>query len=701
MKKIISIICLLGSIALFQGCKDYLEPEVKTDIFLANFGNSPTEATLLLNQAYVEVRDEFVLGSGYGQHFATDFSVANPATTLARSLVARMSYDATDSDVFGYWSAHYKAVSRPNLIIERATTNTAKGDISAADKIQWARIDGEARFLRAIVYFNLVRMFRNAPIIEKFFTTFSDIADVSNSPGDKMKEQEAKLYDFIIADLTKANAQLPESPVRGTAGKFAAQALLAKVHLTRATIAKYRDKTGDGKADYEAALTNLNTVINSKQYALKTYFPDNFIRDKQHTGNNEALFMLEYNELDNIPSNSRVGVRNGFPSNNTGSNVEVGGGVLPNDTQMPNDFGWSVFDFNSPGDIVRRFWTFEEAEFRSFNVNGVAGLQNSAADCPTGENCEIFLKTVEPYPFTRPYWFETVNDANVFRFNPGAADVITEVGGKTSFSIIWGNNSPTAQSGMRNVKFRRNPITQPNYTLNTYDGDLPVIRYAEVLLMYAEVVNELVGSTTAPAGNTLTATAAVNLLRDRARNFAYYPNMTVDTRIIPTGPYKATYGDIFKRQAKVGSNPAPALTANAADTLAKYYNEICAFKGLRETPAAADIRSFKNFPATANYVPDFPTTLTQDQFREQLLDERWRELAGEQNQRWYDLTRYGILVSRVQQYKTLVNPLTKRSLALSPFGTQVLQSPNPKFEYFPIPRTEIDRNNKLFQNAGF
>ncbi len=701
MKKILSIIFFLGSIALFQGCKDFLEPEVKTDIFLANFGNTPVEANLLLNQAYAGVRDESVSGIGFSQLFTTDYSTATVATTLARSAIARMSYDATEGDVFNIWTAHYKAVSVPNLIIEKASFNSTKSEISAADKAQWERIDGEARFLRAFAYFNLVRFYRNAPIIEKFFTTFADIANVSNAPSDKMKEQEAILYDFIVGDLTKASVQLADNVERGRASKAAAQTLLAKVFLNRATIAKYRDKTGDGKADYEAALTNLNAVINSKKHALKTYFPDNFIRDKQYTGNNEAIFMLEFNELDNAPSNSRVGSRGGFPSNNTGSNVEVGAAPLASDALIPNDFGWSVFDLNSPGDIVRRFWTFEDAEFRSYNVNGVAGLQNTAADCPNGENCEILLRTNEPYQFTRPYWLEIVNDANAFRNNPGAGDVTTETGGKTSFSIIWGNNSLTAQPSMRMAKYRRNPVTQPNYTLPTWDADLPVMRYAEVLLMYAEVVNELVGPTTVPAGNTLTALAAVNQIRDRARNFVYYPNMTVDTRIIPTGPYKATYGDIFKRQAKVGSTPAPATTANAADTLTKYYNEICAFKGLREAPPAADIRSFKSFPATANYVPDFSNTLTKDQFRDELLDERWRELAGEQTLRWHDLTRYGILVSRIQQNKTLINPLTKRSLALSPFGTQVLLNPNPKFEYLPIPRTEIDRNNKLFQNAGF
>jgi hypothetical protein len=698
MKKLLLLIILLGFTVFNQSCKDYLEPEVKTDIFLNNYGNTPAEANLLLNQAYVDLRDDNLTGSIFWANFTTDYSVPPAGTSLARSLIARLSYDATEGDIFNIWTAHYKAVSRPNFLIEKADANIANSTTSATDKTAWAKISGEARFLRAFSYFNLVRLFRNAPLIDKFFTSFDQINNVSNASGDKMKEQESKLYDFVIADLTKAIEQLGDSPERGRASKGAAQTLLAKVLLTRASIAKHRDKTGDGKADYEAALTQLNAVINGKRYNLKTYYPDNFIRDKQYTGNNEAIFMLEFNELDN--SGIRTGVNTGF-LNNSNSNVELGTLAGANGGQQATDFGWSVFDLNSPGDIVRRFWTFEEGEFRSYNVNGVAGFQNTAADCPNGENCEIFLRTREPYPFTRPYWFEVVNDPNAFRFNPITADVVTATGGQTSFSIIWGDGALNAQPGVRLVKYRRNPVTQPNYTVSTWDADLPILRYAEVLLMYAEVVNELVGPNTAPTGNPLTARAAVNLIRDRARNFVYYLNLTVDSRIIATGPYKATYGDIFSRQAKVGSNPAPAKTANAADSLSKYYNEICAFRGLRETPAAPDIRNFKSFPATVNFVPDFAATLTQDQFREELLDERWRELAGEQNLRWYDLTRYGRLVARVSEHKNKVNPLTNRALTTTPYGTSVLPAPNPKFEYLPIPKSEIDRNPNLKQNVGF
>lgn len=149
----------------------------------------------------------------------------------------------------------------------------------------------------------------------------------------------------------------------------------------------------------------------------------------------------------------------------------------------------------------------------------------------------------------------------------------------------------------------------------------------------------------------------------------------------------------------MGTNPA--TTATATDTLAKYYFQISTFRGLREVPPAPQIRNYKEFPQTASYVPDFPSTMSQVSFREELLDERWRELAGELNLRWFDLTRYGRFVSRMQQYKTLVNPLTARSLTLTPMGTAVLPAPNPRYEYLPIPLSEINQNPNLKQNAGF
>jgi hypothetical protein len=708
MKDLLKII--FGAVILLQipSCKKFTIAEIKTEIDLSNFGKSPAEASLLLGQAYNELRNNNITGSQYYRAFTTDYNVPATGTTFAQSAIARMSYDASDGEVLSIWTDHYKAISRPNLIIERALEFGKGPGVSSADSANWSKVEGEARFLRAFLYFNLVRLYRNVPIIDKFFTELSQIEQVANLPAGQMKEQEGKVYEFIIKDLSMAAQMLPVAPERGRAGRFAALAYLGKVHLNRATIAKHRDMSGDGGDDYRSAVAAFQQVISSGQYALKTYYPDNFIRDRQYAGNREFIFTVEFEALDG--GQGRFGENSGF-INNAGAVQDIIGALAgANGASVANDFGWSVFDHNSPGDLVRRFWTFEDGDFRSFETNGVTGLQNTVTDCPNGGLCEIYIRTREPYQFTRPYWFEAVNNANSFRYRPATVDIITGPGVNNRwFSNVWGdgnaNNTPTMQL----VKFRRNPLTQPNYTSAIYDADIPIMRYAEVLLMYAEAGNELGGPSIAPIGGSLTPVAAVNLVRDRARNFVFYPTLTVNSKIIEDKSYTRTYADIFRRVptsnvvyslTPAGNNPVLTL-AQATDTMTKYFNQICAFRGIREVPASPIIRNFKEFPATAGFVPDFSTSLSQTQFRNDLLDERWRELAGEQNCRWYDLTRYGQLITRITAIKTQLNPLTNRTLATTQYGNSVLTNPNPRFQYLPIPLQEIERNNNLKQNEGF
>ncbi|MCB0631581.1 MAG: RagB/SusD family nutrient uptake outer membrane protein [Saprospiraceae bacterium] len=694
MKKILSITILFALLLVSQSCRDFLVPDIESEIELDGFGSTPEEVNFILTQAYSELRNDDITGNIYWRRFSTDYAVPPAGTSLAQSNIARMSYDANDGEVFDIWQAHYQAISRPNLVIEKAVN--AQLDPEPGTESEWKRMEGEARFIRAFLYFNLVRLYRNAPLIDKFIKTFDDIDAVANLSGDRMDEQESLLYDFIINDLNIAVDLLADNVDQGRAGKAAAQTLLGHVYLTRATNQKYRDARGDGAADFQNAVNQLGAVIAGGKYGLKQYFPDNFIRDKQHTGTEEAIFTLEFSELDN--AGMRVGDANGF-LNNSGSSVELGTSNGANGGKLANDFGFSVFDLNSPGDIVRRFWTFEEGEFVSIDASGNGKYENGANVCPDGSGCEIFLRTREPFPWTRPYWFEIVDDPNAFRHDPSAADITVDENGNPAFAIIWADNNPNNLPGVRLVKYRRNPITQSNFTTSTYDADLAIYRYAAVLLMYAEATNELVGSEAVPTGGSLTALEAVNQVRDRARNFVYYPDLSVDRRIIDEGPYAATYGDVYSRVPQLGTNPPN--TVNADSIISKYYFEISAFRGLREVPPTPEIRNFKEFPESKNFVPDFPSDMSQVEFREELLDERWRELAGELNMRWFDLTRYGRLTDRIQEYQQLINPMTNRNLLTTPFGEQVLQIPDKKFEYLPIPKSEIDRNANLKQNAGF
>ena len=121
-------------------------------------------------------------------------------------------------------------------------------DINVPDK---ERYIGEAKFLRAYFYWNLLRVFGGVPKIDKVLTSQADIelASIRASADD--------IYAFIELDLREAIAKLPTTITNGERGrvsKFAAQAFLAKELM-------YQKKWGQSKS-------LCDEIINSNQFSL-------------------------------------------------------------------------------------------------------------------------------------------------------------------------------------------------------------------------------------------------------------------------------------------------------------------------------------------------------------------------------------------------------------------------------------------------
>ncbi len=119
-----------------------------------------------------------------------------------------------------FWNDHYQGIFRANTLISKLPAT----QMDAALK---ARFEAEAKALRAVYYFNLVRLFRNIPLLLEPLTA-TNMYDVAQAPP-------ADIYTQIEKDLTEAIAVLPPTVALTTeAGRFtkgAAQALLGKVYL--------------------------------------------------------------------------------------------------------------------------------------------------------------------------------------------------------------------------------------------------------------------------------------------------------------------------------------------------------------------------------------------------------------------------------------------------------------------------------------
>ncbi len=119
-----------------------------------------------------------------------------------------------------FWNDHYQGIFRANLLLARLPDI----DMDAALK---SRFVAESKALRAIYYFNLVRMFKNIPLLLEPLTT-ANMYEVTQAPP-------ADIYTQMEKDLNEAIPNLPTSVVPATeAGRMtkgAAQAMLGKVYL--------------------------------------------------------------------------------------------------------------------------------------------------------------------------------------------------------------------------------------------------------------------------------------------------------------------------------------------------------------------------------------------------------------------------------------------------------------------------------------
>lgn len=186
-----------------------------------------------------------------------------------------------------HWAALYEPISRANIMLE------AIEHVSFSDNSLKTQYIAEVKFLRALMYYNLVKEFGGVPLITERLTGLDEIAakTLRSSPGD--------VYAQIVTDLKDAAASdLPEvQPVaeKGRVSLQAVNALLGKVYLTMGLT------LDDGKKNEH--LENAKSALLAC-YNMKTFnklsdisFPDVFDVTKKHT-NPEIIFQIVYKQGD-------------------------------------------------------------------------------------------------------------------------------------------------------------------------------------------------------------------------------------------------------------------------------------------------------------------------------------------------------------------------------------------------------------------
>jgi hypothetical protein len=265
-------IIILCALSLGSCSKEFLDVVPEDILTSANFFQTESDFQQALVATYASMQtlgdlNSFVMGemrsdnTHYDINRAADASIA----TIARIGVADFLDDDGNGVTNSKYNGSYIGISRANAILDRITDV----EMDAAAKEQ---IIAEAKFLRALFYFELVRYYGGVPL---------HIHEVKNAEEARLPRATVdEVYEVIINDATEAADVLPvEAAKLGRASKGAAKMLLAYVYMTR--------------KDYAAAETVLTDITGYGYQLLSDY---RSIFDPTNKNNDELIFEVQYLE---------------------------------------------------------------------------------------------------------------------------------------------------------------------------------------------------------------------------------------------------------------------------------------------------------------------------------------------------------------------------------------------------------------------
>jgi hypothetical protein len=277
-KNQISIYILAASLAMgVTSCEKFTDLEPISDATSSTAYSTAKEAEAALVGVYDSYQQEYYIWDNVNFSDVISDNYYAGGDNPEIFAIDKLDITPTNSRLFSNWSQIYNAISKANVVIQKVP-GIADQALDRSNRRQ--QIVGEALFLRAYHYYQLVNLWGGVPLV------LEPVASTSPSETNKPRATEAAVYDQIIKDLTEAVAKLPNSygsadVDKARATKGAAHALLAKAYAQKPT------------KDYNKVLEHANAVINSPAgYQLLPNFVHLF--DGAHYNNAESILEVQF-----------------------------------------------------------------------------------------------------------------------------------------------------------------------------------------------------------------------------------------------------------------------------------------------------------------------------------------------------------------------------------------------------------------------
>lgn len=462
MKKIIYYIAM--SLLCFMPTSCSLDEEAKSEMEKKNYMNNAKEAEDVLLGVYRTTVDD----AAYGYHLSfllnmgTDISQGEGADITNYRIVVNNAFPTTQVEIQQTWKVLYQGIYRANDFLERLSNKF--DNYTQADKKTATLYIAEARALRAMFYFELVRRYGNIPLITN--TEMSYMA-----PGAFTQAEPEKVYEFIEDDLRFACETLPyatDDQIRENNdyrfSKGGALGLLAKVYATWAGYPL------QNTAKWEEAAKTAQELIESGKHGL--------LRNYEQLWENTCSSVWD-------PTESLIEISFYSPT------------------------------ISGSGDPVGRI-----GKWNGVKTTAIAGVRGS---------CAGNMKVVHTFLLdwrNSQYAGDKRRDVSIanYRYDSDAVLWVKDKSDTDEMAIAKDLDPTKAQKEKQNYtpgKWDLNKYQKAGAVINNdkSNANWYFLRYADVLLLYAEALNEW------KHGPTTEAYAAINEVR--RRGYGYPSNTTV------------------------------------------------------------------------------------------------------------------------------------------------------------------------------
>ena len=618
MKKL--IIAFMTAILVAVSCS--LEQDLYTNLPMDGYIKDAQSARNVLFGLYRNLGNQELYGFRLSLIYdlPTDIAKVNGTTMDNNRDICNNAHTPANAWIQNTWRYLYNTIYNANDFIERAEKSKKDGLIPEA---QLPAVDvyiAEARVIRALMNFELVRNWKNITLMKS--------TEQSRQHASTYKQNDpVEVYEYIESELIAAAEVLPWSTADNIRpdnsfmiSKASALGLLARVYVTWAGYPLY-DET-----KWQAAKDACAQVIDSGQHDLLEDYEElwrNACNSKWNP--KESLIEISFyspsiSSSAELNNSGVIGKWNGvYVVTNTTSLVRVDARYRGTPTfadKWPNP------------ELDRRFaLSFADYHYEGTSLSGYNVVVNSS-----GQNVSYIFDDTDVEGIKRVYRAASSTKKNDLLFvRSGNAQMQHKYPFQDGVYVGKWDLVKYVEGG----KF----LSDGNYS----NANWYVLRYSDVLLMYAEAENEINGPTTA-------AYEAINKVR--RRGYALSAPAVVEEDTPPVGEE----GD------GEGENQEEVIPPYAPITVA-----------------------------------DLPAGLSQEEFRQAVRDERAYELCFEGNRR-QDLIRWGIYADTVKQTDWEYSQWVSSSADYYLAGPYTVKG---KHELYPIPQRDKDLMPLYKQNPGW